>query len=219
MAKAALARDALIRKQFGRVSAIAPCPDDGRAVIGRCSCGDERRYFAANLKRQSEPMCPSCRERARPSKGQSGKHPLFNIWKAMIQRCENPNHTWFARYGGRGIRMCDRWREDFTAFAADVGERPSPRHTIDRIKGEQGYEPGNVRWALPIQQQRNRSDTLRIEWRGRIISGKEAADLAGLEIATFYYRLKAGWPIERIMTTPSTMTANKGVPKPKKCLS
>ncbi|MGE7204904.1 hypothetical protein ACQKJZ_04405 [Sphingomonas sp. NPDC019816] len=134
----------------------------------------------------------------------------------MIQRCENPNHTWFKRYGGRGVRICDRWRNDFNAFAADVGDRPSPKHTLDRICGDGDYEPDNVRWATPLVQQRNRSDTLRIEWAGRTMSGKEAADIAGLEVATFYYRLKAGWTMERIMSTPSTMTTNKGKPKPRK---
>lgn len=161
-------------------------------------------------------MCPTCRERSRPAKGNSGKHPLSNIWKAMIQRCENPKHTAFHLYGGRGISICARWRQDFEAFAADMGERPSLKHTLDRIEGNGNYEPGNVRWATPIQQQRNRSDTLRVEWQGRTMSGTEAAALAGLEIATFYYRVNAGWPMARIMTTSSLMTANKGVPKPKR---
>ena len=128
----------------------------------------------------------------------------------MIQRCENANHTWFNRYGGRGIKVCERWRSDFDAFAADVGDRPTPSHTLDREDGDGDYEPGNVRWATPATQQRNRSDTLKVEWQGRTISGKEAADLAGLELATFYYRLKVGWPMAKIMTTPSTMTALRG---------
>jgi len=134
----------------------------------------------------------------------------------MIQRCENPNHTWYERYGGRGIRVCERWRSDFEAFAADVGDRPSLSHTLDREDVDGYYEPGNVRWATPVVQQRNRSDTLKVEWGGRTMSGKEAAEIAGLEIATFYYRLKAGWTMQCIMTTPSTMTTNKGVPKQKR---
>lgn len=134
----------------------------------------------------------------------------------MIQRCENPKHTAYHRYGGRGIQICERWRQDFEAFVSDVGQRPSLSHTLDRENGDGNYEPGNVRWATPVVQQRNRCDTLRIEWDGRIMSGKEAADIAGLELATFYNRLKVGWPMEKIMTTPSTMTANKGVPKPRK---
>lgn len=216
MARRGIALESYIGKQFGRVLVLRAAEAGMRTVIGRCSCGDERRYFVCNITRQEEPMCPPCRLLSKPSKGGSRSHPLFNIWKAMVQRCENPNHTHYARYGGRGIAMCDRWRHDFTAFAEDVGERPSMSHTIDRIDGDKGYEPGNVRWALPVEQQRNRSDTHRIQWQGRTLSGKEAADLAGLEVATFYFRLKNGWPMEKIMTTPSLMTKNKGVPKRRK---
>jgi hypothetical protein len=208
-----ISRVAPIGKTFGRVTVVSPtrpAPGNSALVDARCECGDIRPYYVSNLRTQTEPMCPDCRTKTHPAKGHSGKHPLFNIWKAMIQRCENPNHTWYKRYGGRGIGICARWRNDFEAFAADVGERPSMQHTLDRERGDGDYEPGNVRWATPVVQQSNRSDTMRIEWQGRTISGKEAADLAGLEVATFYYRHKAGWPIERIMSTPSTMTANKG---------
>lgn len=208
-----------IGKRFGRVIVLGPPRARGsgtQVVECRCDCGDIRDYFISNLRVQAEPMCPPCRTASRPAKGNSGKHPLFNIWKAMIQRCENPKHTWYKRYGGRGISICKRWREDFEAFAADMGERPSPKHTVDRIDGDKNYEPGNVRWAVPVEQQRNRSDSHRIEWQGRVICGKEAAELAGIELATFYYRMKAGWPMDKIMTTPSTMPKNKGVPKPKR---
>ncbi|HEY4451018.1 MAG TPA: hypothetical protein VGN13_05440 [Solirubrobacteraceae bacterium] len=67
----------------------------------------------------------------------------------------NPNATGYANYGGRGIRICSRW-DDFALFAVDVGEKPSPEHTLDRIDNDGGYEPGNVRWATPAEQQRNR---------------------------------------------------------------
>lgn len=221
MPTAGISRVAPIGKRFGRVVVISLSRPSGRSTVvdARCDCGDERPYFISNLRTQSEPMCPACREASRPAKGQSGKHPLFNIWKAMIQRCENPNHTWFKRYGGRGVAVCPKWRDDFEAFAADVGDRPSLKHTIDRVDGNGHYEPDNVRWATHIVQQRNRSDTLRVEWDGRTMSGKEAADIAGLELATFYYRVKAGWPMERIMSTPSTMTANKGQAKRRRGLS
>jgi hypothetical protein len=141
---------------------------------------------------------------------------LFNIWKAMIQRCENQNHDAYHLYGGRGISICTRWRQDFEAFAADVGERPSLGHTLDRIDGNGNYEPGNTRWATHTVQQNNRSDTLEIEWEGQILSGTQAAALAGLELQTFYYRIKAGWTIDRIMTTPVSSNGRKGEPKPKR---
>lgn len=74
----------------------------------------------------------------------------------MKKRCHNPANKDYVRYGGRGIVVCRRWREDYAAFAADVGPRPSKRHTLDRIDNDGNYEPGNVRWATPEQQWRNR---------------------------------------------------------------
>jgi hypothetical protein len=81
---------------------------------------------------------------------------MYRMWVNMRTRCENPKATHFNRYGGRGIIVCDRWKS-FELFIADVGERPSPKHTIDRYPNNDGnYEPGNVRWATLTQQCRNR---------------------------------------------------------------
>lgn len=83
--------------------------------------------------------------------------PEYDIWRSMNQRCANPNVRNYDNYGGRGIRVCDRWRHDFTAFLADVGYRPSKHHSLDRYPDKNGnYEPGNVRWALPDEQAKNR---------------------------------------------------------------
>jgi hypothetical protein len=76
-------------------------------------------------------------------------------WSAMIQRCTNPKASKFKDYGARGIKVCARWRKSFANFLADVGERPA-RKTLDRIKNEGNYKPGNVRWATPLEQQRNK---------------------------------------------------------------
>jgi hypothetical protein len=101
------------------------------------------------------------RRQRRPNKrntthGLSG-HDLYGIWRGMIERCENPKRKDYPRYGGRGIRVCERWRHSFPAFLEDMGERPSPQHSLDRYSDNDGnYEPGNVRWATGCQQQCNR---------------------------------------------------------------
>lgn len=82
-------------------------------------------------------------------------HPLLGTWHMMIARCENPNHNSYRYYGARGVSVCPRWRADFWAFVADVGERPAGC-TLDRIDPEGDYEPGNVRWATPHEQRVNR---------------------------------------------------------------
>jgi hypothetical protein len=87
-----------------------------------------------------------------------GNSPTYRCWSAMLTRCTNPNFPGFQRYGAQGITVCERWRS-FDAFLEDMGERPSPGHSIDRIDGARGYEPGNCRWADHREQCRNRKTT------------------------------------------------------------
>ena len=75
----------------------------------------------------------------------------------MVARCTNPRHPAYPSYGGRGIGVCARWRDDFMAFFADLGPRPSPAHSLDRLDNTRGYEPDNCRWATRSQQQRNKT--------------------------------------------------------------
>jgi hypothetical protein len=97
-------------------------------------------------------------------------HPLYQTWKSMIRRCYNSRHTAFRRYGGRGITVCDRWRNDFWAFAADMGERPSNR-SLDRIDNDGNYEPGNCRWATRSEQRLNARLPRRDVHTGQFMAG------------------------------------------------
>lgn len=82
-------------------------------------------------------------------------HPLYRTLQGMKRRCYRKNDKGYKDYGGRGIKICDRWLLDFWAFVADMGEKPSSHHSIGRINNNLGYEPSNCRWELPIQQANN----------------------------------------------------------------
>lgn len=83
------------------------------------------------------------------------KKPIYYTWSAMISRCTNSNHPDYNNYGGRGISVCDRWRYSFANFYEDVGDRPSPELSIDRINNDGNYEPGNVKWSTRKEQSNN----------------------------------------------------------------
>lgn len=86
---------------------------------------------------------------------QVGQHPLYALWRGMRARCLNPNHKGYPDYGGRGIKVCERW-DNFAAFVEDMGEKPGPEYTLDRIDNDGDYEPGNTRWATWEEQHANK---------------------------------------------------------------
>lgn len=123
----------------------------------RCLCGNEVTAVTGALTTGNTQSC-GCRKRdetvARLTR-HGGRHtPEYVVWNAMRKRCENPKNAKYADYGGRGILVCERWR-DFANFLADMGRRPSTRHSIERIDNDRGYEPENCAWVLRETQNRN----------------------------------------------------------------
>lgn len=123
-------------------------------------------------------------------------------WQSMIARCHSPGVANYYLYGGTGISVCDRWRNDFQAFLADMGRRPTRRHSIDRIDPHGNYEPGNCRWATPTEQARNRRDTIMLTVDGVTKPMATWADETGINANAMAARLRRGWSHERIVKTP-----------------
>lgn len=123
--------------------------------------------------------------------------PEYQAWANAIYRCENRNSPLWQNYGGRGIRVCDEWRNSFDAFIEHLGPRPEGC-SLDRIDVNKGYEPGNCRWADARLQANNRRNTPRV----RGLSPAEISEKTGLPYTTIKNRLRRGWSAERILSQP-----------------
>lgn len=136
-----------------------------------------------------------------------GQSRTYRIWSGMKSRCTNPRMRIYKYYGGKGVKVCDRW-QSFTNFLTDMGECPSPSHTIDRIDGNGDYEPGNCRWITLQKQQRNRSNNRRVTAFGRTQTLIEWAEEKGFDPKTLQTRFQRNWDAERALSTPLTFRGN-----------
>lgn len=127
----------------------------------------------------------------------------YAAWRSILDRTRNPKNSAFRHYGGRGIGVCERWLV-FENFLADMGRRPSPAHSIDRIDNEQGYDAANCRWTTWDVQARNRRGTHIIEYNGERLPLLDAAKKYGVvSRSAVFLRLKRGWTVSDALTIPS----------------
>jgi hypothetical protein len=146
------------------------------------------------------------REKKRIAKTTHGHHgtPEYIVWQGMLRRCDRPKHPSYANYGGRGIRVCDRWKTSFASFLEDMGPRPSDGHSLERKESSGNYEPGNVVWATRSEQSRNTRRNRHVTIAGVTKVEKDWAVEAGFRDAgPVAWRLQQGWDRERALTLPS----------------
>ena len=134
--------------------------------------------------------------------------PEYRIWAGIKQRCFNPNRRDYEAYGARGISLFQEWSDDFAAFFAYLGPRPSPAHSVDRIDGTKGYIPGNVRWATPGEQARNNSIARPVTYNGKTQTVSEWARETGIGFTTIIARLNRNYPIEDVFSKTKVKGGN-----------
>lgn len=180
-----------------------------RRVLCRCDCGQETTLRANSLRPGGTLSCGCLAREISIELGRRlnithGKSlmPEFNIWKAMRERCRRENGPAFQHYGGRGITVCERWERSFEAFLADMGKRPTPKHSIERRDNDAPYSPENCVWASQAEQCRNTRRNNRLTLNGETLCLTDWAQRLGTVPQTIQGRLLRGWPIERALTEP-----------------
>lgn len=210
-------REDLAGRRFGMIFVVSFDPSSDPQGYGKwkckCDCGTEFTQRGNRLLAGSAASC-GCRKRdakteSRISHGETrnGEVPRdYMVWQGMIARCENPKGNRWKSYGGKGVKVCERWRHSFPAFIEDMGPRPTPRHTIDRIDSSGNYEKSNCKWSTPKEQARHFAKNRMITAFGEIHCVAEWAELKSLPYAGFRARILRGWDAEEAMTTPFKIT-------------
>jgi len=214
----------LTGRVFGKLTVLteAPCrvtispghpPQRKRYWHCQCDCGNAAIIPQVSLLRSVIPT-RSCgcwgKERRRKASTTHGRHRtrIYRIWSNMRSRCENNSIPAFSRYGGRGIKVCDRWFT-FQNFLDDMGEPPTSKHSIERRNNDGDYEPSNCRWATPTEQNNNKRSNHLLTHQGLTMSIAQWGQHLGFSRSTIPHRLDRGWSVERALTIPQRIFARK----------
>lgn len=199
---------------YGRLLVLKDIARQGKAVVWecRCACGKLHRVTGNNLSSKQTKSC-GCLKRDKALKhGHSADYIMsktYVAWTAMRQRCNNPKHTAYKYYGGRGISICKRWRK-FENFLADMGEVPK-HHTLDRVDNSKGYTKSNCRWATRKTQSSNIRSNRRLTYKRQTKTMAEWSEVLNIPYYTLSYRLnRRKWSVEEAFTTPLNYCRRKG---------
>lgn len=191
--------------KFGRLEVIEEVGRDNagnKTWLCRCECGNEKVITGGNIRAGHSLSCGCFRlEQLRKKVTRHGmRHTrVYNVWLCLIQRCTNPLNPAYGNYGGRGIQVCDKWR-DFPSFYADMGDVPEGMQ-IDRIDVNGNYEPGNCRWLNKKGQSRNKRTTRILTYQGKSQSLADWSEELGINYFVLHSRLRRGWSDERTLST------------------
>ncbi len=176
----------------------------------QCDCGGSIVVLTENLISGRTRSCGCLKREDGARLGTFNRiHGMSNtsthkVWAGMMLRCTNTNEKSYKNYGGRGIKVCEQWTRSFETFLADMGERPSPRHSIERIDNHGDYCASNCKWATRTEQARNKRNNCIVIFRGESMTLPEAIEkYSVVKPGTAKARFYKGWSIEEALLTPS----------------
>ena len=199
----------LTGQKFGRLTVVDRACNDAKAQacwICKCECGEYSVVRGADLRSGNTKSC-GCLN-AEKLKAGNVKHgmcytPLNGVWRAMKRRCYYEKEIGYHRYGGRGITVCDEWKDDFQAFYDwSIANGYREGLSLDRIDVNGNYEPGNCRWATDKEQANNTRNNHLLTYNGETHTISEWAEIVGMKRDTLKKRIYYGWPIEKALTEP-----------------
>ena len=165
-----------------------------------CDCGNTKVVPLSSLRNKGTRSC-GCLSSENITKHGGSQTIEYQTWEAIKQRCENPKNVGFHNYGGRGIKICAQWSQNFEAFLADMGYKPSPNHSIERIDVNGHYEPSNCVWLLNSLQSGNMRKNILITINGITHHASEWARIYKISRSVIYWRLNHDWePIKAVIT-------------------
>lgn len=159
----------------------------------KCSCGVQKLASEDSLRAGSTKSCGCLRKDLVAAKNfvhGGSKERMYRVWRAIIERCTDPECPSWANYGGRGINICARWLNSYSAFRRDVGTAPGPGYSLERSNNNKGYSPSNVLWATRGQQARNTRRTLLITYKKRTMCLKDWSVELGIPYGCLLYRIR-----------------------------
>lgn len=201
----------LIGEVYGRLTVlrdagtVRSAKGRARMLVCLCSCGEETIARLSDLRSGGSKSCGCLRRELKSARDEAQRkncfshQPEYGSWAAMMNRCYNPAFQHYRYYGGRGITVCDSWKNSFQEFLRQMGPRPSNVHTLGRINNDGNYDSENVVWETRIEQMNNTRGNRLVTHLGETMTVAQWAKRIGIPAQILYTRLHRKWPIDRAL--------------------
>jgi hypothetical protein len=196
----------LTGQKIGRLTPLKITHRRGKELLWecRCECGETCLVQSNNLLSGNTRSCGCYYKESRSviqrQTKPGSKSPTYSSWANMRNRCYREDNVQYADYGGRGITVCERWKNSFPNFLEDMGEKPKKGMSIERKNNNGHYEPGNCEWSTPKPQANNRRSNVFLTFNGKTKTLTQWSEETGIGMSTIRARVRVGWSIKDSLT-------------------